>query len=385
MLERQLAALDDEFAFVAECNEGGEFMDPEKIERLQAIAARTWLRTLDDRIGISQEEKSRKERTPAAALPAVEHLLADKPEHIIPRAPADAMPADNPWGFRLKVPQHKYNRGELYNLAIARGTLTEEERYSINDHIVQTIIMLSQLPFPKHLRRCPRSPAGTTRRWTAPAIRSGSSASEMPLTARMMAIADIFEALTAADRPYKKAQDAVRSAQDHGFMKRDQHIDPDLFELFLTSGVYRRYAERFLPPEQIDEVDIAQYPRPESDAPRRPAGGCAEEGIAARMATDVCLEGYCAVYRARFEPGERRGATSRSIERRHLRAQEAARDLRQHGEYCAVRDHGDALDLAMVIADEAQVRSLESAAKFSQPGNDGASMTRPLSSPFCSM
>ncbi len=89
-----------------------------------------------------------------------EQLLADKPEHVIARAPGDAMPADNPWGFRLQAPLHRYNRGELYNLAIARGTLTEEERYVINDHIVQTIMMLSRLPFPKHLRSVPEIAGG---------------------------------------------------------------------------------------------------------------------------------------------------------------------------------------------------------------------------------
>jgi HD-GYP domain-containing protein (c-di-GMP phosphodiesterase class II) len=82
---------------------------------------------------------------------------------------------------------------------------------------------------------------------------------EMSLTARMMAIADIFEALTAADRPYKKGKTLSEALKIMSLMRRDQHVDPDLFDLFLTSGVYRRYAERFLRPEQIDPVDVAQY------------------------------------------------------------------------------------------------------------------------------
>jgi HD-GYP domain-containing protein (c-di-GMP phosphodiesterase class II) len=81
----------------------------------------------------------------------------------------------------------------------------------------------------------------------------------MSLAARMMAIADIFEALTAADRPYKQGKTLSEALKIMSFMKRDQHVDPDLFDLFLTSGVYRRYAERFLRPEQVDAVDIAQY------------------------------------------------------------------------------------------------------------------------------
>ena len=81
----------------------------------------------------------------------------------------------------------------------------------------------------------------------------------MSIPARIMAIADIFEALTASDRPYKAPKTLTESIKIMSFMKKDQHIDPELFELFLTSGIYKKYAERFLKPEQIDEVDIAQY------------------------------------------------------------------------------------------------------------------------------
>ena len=82
---------------------------------------------------------------------------------------------------------------------------------------------------------------------------------DMPLSARMMAIADIFEALTASDRPYKKAKTLSQAIEIMGCMKKEHHVDPDLFELFLTSGVYQQYAEKFLKPEQIDEVDISPY------------------------------------------------------------------------------------------------------------------------------
>ena len=151
--------LDEELAFVARCNEGGEFMAPEKLVQLEQIASRTWLRTLDDRIGLSHEEQTRKALTAAAPLPVRELLLADKAEHIISRQTNNQICPDNCWGFKLKVPQYIHNRGEIYNLSISRGTLTEEERYIINDHIVQTIIMLSQLSFPKHLNMCRKLPA----------------------------------------------------------------------------------------------------------------------------------------------------------------------------------------------------------------------------------
>ena len=252
-------ALDDDFAFVAECNEGGEFMAPERVERLKQIASRTWRRTLDDRIGISWEEKARKERTPARPLPVIEPLLADRPDDLVPRAESERMPPDNPWGFKLDVPEHKYNRGELHNLSIARGTLTAEERYAINDHIVQTIIMLSKLPFPKPLRKVPEYAGGHHEKLDGTGYPRRLTAGEMSLPARMMAIADIFEALTASDRPYKKPKKLSEAVKIMGFMRKDRHIDPELFALFLTSGVYRAYAERFLPPDQIDEVDVAAY------------------------------------------------------------------------------------------------------------------------------
>ena len=258
-LARKLAGLDDDFAFVAGCNEGGEFMAPEKLERLKEIAARTWTRTLDDRIGISHEEKERKARTPTPDLPVVEPLLADRPEHLFERAARDRMPADNKWGFRMDVPEALYNKGELYNLGVARGTLSEEERYKINEHIVQTLIMLSQLPFPKHLRNVPEIAAGHHEKMDGTGYPRRLVRNEMSPVARMMAIADIFEALTAVDRPYKKGKTLSEAIKIMSFMKKDQHIDPELFDLFLRSGVYREYAERFMKPEQIDTVDIATY------------------------------------------------------------------------------------------------------------------------------
>lgn len=256
-LAAEWSALDDDFAFVAACNEGGEFMAPDKLERLKAIAARTWLRTLDDRIGISHEENERK--GPGPALPVPEPLLADKPEHLITRRSQDRLPDDNRWGFRMPQPELLYNRGELYNLSVGRGTLSEEERYKINEHIVQTLIMLSQLPFPKHLRQVPEIAGGHHEKMDGTGYPKRLVRDEMSPVARMMAIADIFEALTAVDRPYKKGKTLSEAIRIMSFMKKDQHIDPDLFELFLRSGVYREYALKFMRPEQIDEVPLEEY------------------------------------------------------------------------------------------------------------------------------
>jgi HD-GYP domain-containing protein (c-di-GMP phosphodiesterase class II) len=258
-LAAELRTLDEEFAFVAACNEGGEFMAPERVARLKAIAARTWTRTLDDRAGVSRDERTRMERSGAQPLPATERLLADKPEHLIERPAAERVAEGNRWGFRVTTPEHLYNRGEIYNLAVARGTLSEEERYKINEHMIQTIMMLEALPLPRHLRNVPEIAGGHHEKMDGTGYPKRLKREEMSPVARMMAIADIFEALTAADRPYKKAKTLSESLKIMAFMRKDRHIDPELFDLFLTSGVYRDYAARFLKPEQIDAVDVGAY------------------------------------------------------------------------------------------------------------------------------
>ena len=263
--ERQLAdlrdatltALDDDFAFVAHCNLGSEAMAEADLQRLQGIARRTWTRTLDDRLGLSWEENRRQARTPAPPLPVTEPLLADKPEHLLERAEGELIPENNPWGFKLDVPPHKYNRGELYNLSIPRGTLTREERYIINHHMVQTILMLSHLPFPGHLNSVAEIAGGHHEKMDGTGYPKRLKREDMSLPARMIAIADIFEALTAADRPYKKAKSLSEALGIMATMCREAHIDAELFGLFIRDGVYLQYATRFLDPRQIDAVDPA--------------------------------------------------------------------------------------------------------------------------------
>ncbi|MCT0224062.1 HD domain-containing phosphohydrolase [Synechococcus sp. CS-1328] len=253
--DAELQRLDEDFAFVAECNQGGEFMSPDRIERLGTIAERTWRRTLDDRLGISNEELKRKELLPAATLPVEEPLLADRPDHRIERLPSDRLDPDNPWGIKVQTPELLYDRGELKNLSISRGTLTAEDRYKINEHIIHTIRMLSALPFPRHMKDVPELAGGHHETLIGTGYPKGLKKEEMSDVARMMAIADIFEALTAADRPYKPMKTLSQALKIMTFMRKDQHIDPELFALFIRSGVYKRYAEQFLKPEQIDAVD----------------------------------------------------------------------------------------------------------------------------------
>ena len=254
-LEAQWTELDADFAFVAACNRGGEAMHPEDLERLQQIAQRRWRRSLDDRLGISNDELRRCTGEAEQSLPCWEPLLADRPRHRIPRPEQQRLQADNPWGFTMAEPELLADRGELHNLSIQRGTLTEEERYAINQHIIQTIRMLDALPYPQHLQAVPEIAGGHHERMDGRGYPRSLSGEQMSPLARMMAIADVFEALTAVDRPYKSGKPLSASLAIMARMVQEQHLDADLFELFVRSGVYRRYAERFLAADQIDAVD----------------------------------------------------------------------------------------------------------------------------------
>lgn len=254
--EARKAQLIDDFAFIAECNLGGEFMAPDKIERLQRIAGETWLRHFSERLGLAEDELKRYPNAPEV-LPVTENLLANKPQHVIPRTQWDI--TDPKWGFKVKVPDALYDYGELYNLAISRGTLTAEERFKVNEHVMHSLMMLEQLPLPKNLRRVPEYAGTHHETLRGSGYPRKLSDKELTIPMRIMAIADIFEALTASDRPYKKAKSLSESLKILHSFKQNQHIDPVLFDLFLTSGIYKRYAEQFMLPEQIDEAEIQQY------------------------------------------------------------------------------------------------------------------------------
>lgn len=203
--EQELAVLDEELAFLRRCNVGSEFMADEDRERVAAIAQRTWV----DSGGVEQP---------------------------------------------LLTPE------EVENLGIRRGTLNDEERRVIQHHMVTTIRMLEQLPFPRHLENVPEYAAGHHERVDGKGYPRGLTREQMSVPARVMAIADIFEALSASDRPYKRAKTLSECLRIMGSMCEEGHIDPDLFQVFVEEGVYRDYAERFLLPEQIDEVDPATIP-----------------------------------------------------------------------------------------------------------------------------
>lgn len=155
---------------------------------------------------------------------------------------------------------------EVRNLTIQKGTLTAEEREVINHHIVATIKMLESLPYPPYLTRVPEYAGGHHERMDGKGYPRGLTREQMSVQARVMGIADIFEALTAADRPYKKAMPLSVALTILGRMKEDNHIDPDLFDVFVRERVYLKYAEMFLAPEQIDDVDLASIPGFQADS-----------------------------------------------------------------------------------------------------------------------
>jgi HD-GYP domain-containing protein (c-di-GMP phosphodiesterase class II) len=194
------AAIDSDRTFLRTTNKGAEFMNDAAIARVQAIASQRVWRNEDGEV--------------------VPFLTAN----------------------------------ELENLSIRGGTLTQGERATINHHIVATIKMLEQLPWPRHLKRVPEYAGGHHERMDGKGYPKGLKRDEMSVQARMMGIADIFEALTAADRPYKKGMKLSQATSIMQKFKETGHIDPDLFDVFMQQGVYLRYAEQFLSPWQIDEV-----------------------------------------------------------------------------------------------------------------------------------
>lgn len=203
--QAHLRQIDDDRDFLRKANIGGEFMTPEHQERVVRIASYPFL-------------------------------------------DADGKPA--PF----------LSENEVYNLNIARGTLTNEERQVINNHIVVTINMLESLPYPKNLRRVPEYAGGHHERMDGKGYPRGLTREQMSIPARIMGIADIFEALTARDRPYKKAKTLTESLFILGKMKQDNHVDPDLFDLFVRQKIYLEYAREFLEPEQMDSVDEHSIP-----------------------------------------------------------------------------------------------------------------------------
>lgn len=259
--------LQDDFAFIANLNQGSEFVTDEQLQRLDKIAHHTWLRHFSDRLGLSPVEEMRITE-PESELPTPELLISNKPEHLIPRK--DQKQEYEQLGLDMDVPELLYNLGEHYNLSIRKGTLTKEDRFKIQEHMVSTIKMLDSLPFPEELSKVPRYASTHHETLNGKGYPRRLYGHDLSIPERIMALADIFEALTASDRPYKKAKTINEAISILDKMVKDSHIDRHVFNLFLSSGVYLQYAKQYLSDEQIDTVDINTYIQSNSAPPLKP-------------------------------------------------------------------------------------------------------------------
>ena len=143
--------------------------------------------------------------------------------------------------------------GEIENLCIRKGTLVEEERKVIENHARMTLKILEQLPFPKHLMNVPIFACGHHEKLDGSGYPLGLKEHALPLQTRILAVADIFEALTAQDRPYKEPLNLAEAVEIMGQMMTERHIDPDIYELFIQSGIFFKYAHREMNPMQIND------------------------------------------------------------------------------------------------------------------------------------
>jgi len=255
-LAKEHQKLQKEFEFVANANVGTEFMTEADKEKIKEIAKREWIRHFDKTLGLSRAELKRIKKD--EKLPVTEKLLSDKPEHIIPRNQKELRDAEK-FGFKIKIPENLYNYGEIYNLTIPKGTLTPEEFYKIQEHVVMTIKMLEQLKFPPNLKNVPLYAGSHHEKLDGTGYPRKLTAKDLPIPSRIMAIADIFEALTASDRPYKAPKKISEAVHILSEMVKAGHIDKELFKLFLKSGVYLDYAKSNLQPFQLDELDLDYY------------------------------------------------------------------------------------------------------------------------------
>jgi len=255
-LQARQQQLQEDFRFVARCNVGGEFLGEAELNRLREIAKVTWQRHFDNRIGLSPTEELRLDTEPLP-LPATETLLSDKPEHLIKRTGSTDYPAE--FAISMEIPEYLANLGEVYNLSISRGTLTAEDRFRINEHMISTIKMLESLPFPQELSKVPRYASTHHETMRGSGYPRKLSGEELSIPERLLAVADVFEALTASDRPYKKAKPVSEALDILHRMVLDKHIDRDSFELLVREEVYLQYAREYLDPAQIDAVDVGKY------------------------------------------------------------------------------------------------------------------------------
>ncbi|MCJ2377686.1 GAF domain-containing protein [Vibrio sp. ZSDZ34] len=253
-IARECSQLDNEYQLVAKANNGSHQLTDHEISSLEIIGQRTWLRTFDDKVGLSHFEQKLRGKGPFTQ-PVLEQLLMDANYHLIPWLRVHK----HDQRYSLKATSQQNNLGELYNLTIARGTLNAEERYTIKSHVIETNRMLEQLPFPKHLGDVAKLASTHHETMDGTGYPWGLTKEYIPVPSRAMAIADIFEALTSPDRPYKTQKTLSETLIIMAKMAKNKKIDESLFRLLLTSGVYKKYAEASLHREQIDEISVELF------------------------------------------------------------------------------------------------------------------------------
>ncbi|MBN1473069.1 MAG: HD domain-containing protein, partial [Syntrophaceae bacterium] len=184
----EIKALDEERRFLEQINSGMENIDDKDIARIKKIAKREW----------KQNSKT---------MPLL-------------------------------------TKDEVYNLSIPYGTLNEKEKRTVINHAALTKKILSQLPFPKKMRRIAQYAAAHHEKLDGSGYPSGLKADKISLQSRIITIADIFEAITAKDRPYKKGKSATEAIKIMKDMVKDNYIDTNLFDLFVKEKIYNNYVNK---------------------------------------------------------------------------------------------------------------------------------------------
>lgn len=233
----KVAQLEKDFDFVAQCNIGDKTLNEQDIAELERISQTRFTRYFSRMKGLSWAERDNIKDKELYSKPSLENLLQNREDHLF----------------------GQYNYGELYNLETISGTINKEERDKINEHIVVTIDMLKALPFPKELSKVVEYAGAHHERVDGKGYPNGLTGEQMSTPAKIMAIADIFEALTANDRPYKEPKKLSQVLKIMQKMKNEGHIDHDLYSVFINNKVYMDYAEQYISAIQIDDIKPEDY------------------------------------------------------------------------------------------------------------------------------
>ena len=234
---QKVKKLEDDFAFIAACNVGDKELTDTDLQRLDKLSQKTFTRYFNRMQGLSWVESKAVEHPEELMRPGVEALIQDKEIR----------------------PESEFSQSELYNLKTRKGTINAEEREKINDHVKVTVSMLKALHFSQEFQNVIEYAGCHHERVDGTGYPNRLKGEEMSVPAKIMAIADVFEALTTADKPYKKPKKLSEVLRIMQQMKNNGHLDPDLYSVLINRGVCQEYAESYMRPEQIDDINIDDY------------------------------------------------------------------------------------------------------------------------------